>query len=78
MNILLSVAALICLFLALLVLRNTRIVQGAKWGLLCIFTFSGTLCFVGVYGVIGGIVCALSALMVLGLFIAIAMGKHQA
>ncbi|XQF91392.1 hypothetical protein ACOBV8_20810 (plasmid) [Pseudoalteromonas espejiana] len=67
MNTLLSVAALICLFLSLLVLRNTRRTQGVKWGLLGIFTFSGALCFVGVYGVIGGIVCALSALIVIGL-----------
>ena len=75
MNELLILTAMVSLLLMMLNLRKNTITRPIK-ALFCTILFIiSVMCFTGVYGFIGGIICTIAGAMVAGLLTAIITGK---
>jgi len=75
MNELLILTAMVSLLLMMLNLRKNTITRPIK-ALFCTILFIiSVMCFTGVYGFIGGIICTIAGAMVAGLLTAIIAGK---
>ena len=75
MNELLILTAMVSLLLMMLNLRKNTITRPIK-ALFCTILFIiSVMCFAGVYGFIGGIICTIAGAMVAGLLTAIIAGK---
>ncbi|WP_166109246.1 hypothetical protein [Pseudoalteromonas sp. Z9A5] len=75
MNELLILTALVSLLLMMLNLRKNTITRPIK-ALFCTILFIiSVMCFTGVYGFIGGVICTIAGAMVAGLLTAIIAGK---
>jgi hypothetical protein len=75
MNELLILTAMVSLLLMMLNLRKNTITRPIK-ALFCTILFIiSIMCFTGVYGFIGGIICTIAGAMVAGLLTAIIAGK---
>ena len=75
MNELLILSAMVSLLLMMLNLRKNTITRPIK-ALFCTILFIiSIMCFTGVYGFIGGIICTIAGAMVAGLLTAIIAGK---
>ncbi|MBH0055461.1 hypothetical protein I6F65_00635 [Pseudoalteromonas sp. SWXJZ94C] len=75
MNELLILTAMVSLLLMMLNLRKNTITRPIK-ALFCTILFIiSVMCFTGVYGFIGGVICTIAGAMVAGLLTAIIAGK---
>ncbi|BED91018.1 MULTISPECIES: hypothetical protein [unclassified Pseudoalteromonas] len=77
MNIVLIVIALASLLAALLLIRSKHGKAAYKWLYCWALIAIALACFIHVYAVIAGIVCTIAALTIMGILVALSVGKQH-